>query len=136
MLEIRHNEKLLAIVDTIHAPCPFGLKFYGERDDYIQVGRFRHHYGAELRKHRHVPRPRMIEKTQEILIVLRGSVEAIVYGEISDEVIHKQLMLGGDYLISYWGGVGFRVLEEDTRMLEVKPGTYLVNDDNEERELL
>ena len=136
MHEIKHNGKLLAVRDSIHSYCPLGLSFYGGKEDAIQVGKFRYDKGKKLRDHRHIVRPRVVEKTQEILIVFKGSVKVTTYSQTGKEIVDECLLLEGDYYISYYGGVGFDVLEDDTRMLEIKPGTYLVDNDDLERELL
>lgn len=135
MHEIKHNGKTLAIIDGVQN-FDVGLAFYGTADDYIQVGRFRYDAGKVLRDHRHIARPRMVEKTQEILIVLRGGVQATTFAEEGSLVVDSRELKEGDFFISYWGGVGFRVLTDDTRLIEIKPGPFNVNNDDDERELL
>lgn len=135
MHEIKHQGKLLAIVDSI-AEIPPGLGFYGTAGDFLQVGKFRYDKDKKLRDHRHIVRQRLVEKTQEILIVLRGRVQATTFAEQGSIVVDSREIKAGEYYISYWGGVGFTVLEDDTRMLEVKPGPFNVSNDDEERELL
>jgi hypothetical protein len=135
MYEVKHNGKVLAVIDSI-ANIPPGLGFYGTKDDYVQVGKFRYDKGKKLRDHRHITRQRVVWKTQEILIVMRGSVQATTFAETGLLVVDSRQVKAGEFYISYWGGVGFEVLEDDTRMLEIKPGPFNVTNDDEERELL
>lgn len=135
MHEIKHNGKTLAIIDNV-ANFPPGLAFYGTADDFIQVGRFRYDEGKTLRDHRHITRTRTVDKTQEILIVLKGLVQATTFAEEGALVVDSRDLKAGEFIISYWGGIGFRVLTDDTRLLEIKPGPFNVNNDDEERVLL
>jgi hypothetical protein len=136
MREIVHNENVLAVIDNTNAEYPYGLSFYGRRASAVQVGRFRYDKGRKLRDHRHIRRTRQIEKTQEILIVMHGSIKITTYAETGKEIVDVATLVSGEYYILYDGGVGIEILEDDTRLLEVKPGTYEVDDDNLERELL
>ncbi len=136
MREIAHNGNILAVIDNTNDVYPWGLSFYGSKASAVQVGRFRYDQGRKLRAHRHIRRPRQIEKTQEILIVMRGSVKITTYAETGKEIIDVATLVSGEYYILYDGGVGIEILEDDTRLLEIKPGTYEVTDDNLERELL
>ena len=135
MHEIRYEGQLLAIVDSMANIKP-GLSFYGSPHDFVQVGAFRYDDGKVLRDHRHISRPRQVDKTQEILIVMRGVVEVRTFTPTGCTVVDVRELRDGDFYISYHGGVGFTVRKDDTRMLEIKPGPYDVTNDDLERELL
>lgn len=136
MREIVHNETILAVIDNTNAEYPYGLSFYGTGSATVQVGRFRYDKGRRLRDHRHIRRSRQIEKTQEILIVMRGAVTITTYAQVGKEIVDVATLVKGEYYILYNGGVGIEIIEDDTRLLEIKPGTYEITDDNLERELL
>jgi hypothetical protein len=132
--KIEHNGKVLAIIDNVNN-FGKGLKFYGDITDFIQVGAFRYDSNKELRNHRHIFRPKLANKTQEIMIVFTGSCAVRTYtdkGELYDE----KTLEAGDFYISYWGGCGFTILQDDTIMMEIKNGPHDVNNDDEDRELL
>jgi hypothetical protein len=135
IIEIVHEDVLLAIIDDIKNFAP-GLSFYGKREDNIQVGQFCYGKGKVLRNHRHIERQRIAKKTQEILIVMQGSCEARTFAPTGKDLIDTRILKAGSFYVSYNGGVGFTVLEDDTRMLEIKNGPFIVNNDDEERELL
>jgi len=137
MREIKEDGFTLAIVDNFNN-FEKGLHFYGSKYDFLQVGSFCYNKDQVMRNHRHIFRPRVNIKTQEIVVVFSGSVEARTYSKEdgSNTLVDTCVLHAGDIYISYWGGCGFTVLENDTRMLEAKNGPYDVNDDNEDRELI
>lgn len=135
MQEIKHGDTLLAIVDSSENFAP-GLAFYGAKEDELQVGKFRYDEGKILRNHRHIKRVRTAQKTQEIMMVLKGSCLVRTFSETGKDLVDTRKLQAGQFYISYRGGVGFTILEDDTRLLEVKNGPYVVASDDEERELL
>jgi hypothetical protein len=135
MREIKFEGQVLAIIDSVANFKP-GLSFYGTAKDFIQVGAFRYDKEKVLRDHRHIPRVRQVDKTQEILIVLRGAVEVRTFLPLGNKIVDVCELTAGEFYISYHGGVGFTVRSDDTRLLEIKPGPYDVKNDDEERELL
>lgn len=131
---IMYKNKKIAIIDKIDH-IPDGLNFYGSKEDDIQVGSFKYPENKIMRSHMHITRPRTIEKTQEILIVWKGSCRYRLYG--FDKIfISSDILSAGSFLILYNGGVGYTILENDTTMLEIKAGSYNVVSDNEDRILL
>jgi hypothetical protein len=125
---------VLAVVDNIY-DVGKGLHFYGKPADYLQVGTFRYDRLRIMRDHRHLMQPtRKSEKTQEILIVFKGSIEARTYDIGGSEIVDMRILKAGDLYICYWGGCGFTVLEDDTIMLEAKNGPFI--SDDVERELI
>jgi len=136
---------LLAIIDSVDN-FEEGLMFYGDRMDDIQVGKFRYNKDHILRSHQHKFRPKLARKTQEIMIVFKGSCLVRTFPEhqipgnnkLDHDVspIDESVLKVGEFYISYYGGCGFRILEDDTRMMEVKNGPHDVNNDDEERMLL
>lgn len=135
MHEIKSEGQVLAIVDSVANFKP-GLMFYGTSADFVQVGAFRYDAGKVLRDHRHIPRSRQVDKTQEILIVMRGSVEVRTFLPTGRKVVDVRELNAGEFYILYHGGVGFTVRSDDTRLMEIKPGPFNVTNDDEERELL
>jgi hypothetical protein len=126
---------LLAIVSNFER-WPNGLTFVGQKSDALQVGTFRYPAGKVMRDHAHVRRPRTIERTQEVVVLFKGSCTARVYSKDLKTVIATWRMTPGEVLISYSGGVGYTILENDTILMEVKAGDYLVNSDDEDRVLI
>lgn len=109
-----------------------GLDFHGDKKEAIQVVTFKYEKGHVLRNHRHIKRERLVEKTQEALIVLQGDCEVRVF-DINDEQAFKSILKEKSMFISYYGGIGFTALSENTCMVEVKVGPYEVDSDDEDR---
>jgi len=109
-----------------------GIDFLTDTSEPIQVATFRHDFGKVLLPHRHIERKRMVDKTQEVLFVVSGSCMLDIY-DLDDKMIFFQRLTAGRGYISLYGGVGYKVLEKDTKMVEVKTGTYEVESDDEDR---
>ncbi len=128
------DKQLLAIFDGANS-IKEGLNFYGNRGDYLQVGGFKYDNGKILRNHRHTNRPRTSILTQEVMVVLKGSCEALIF-DMDDKLVYRQNLYAGQFVIVYLAGVGFKILEDDTVMIEAKNGPYIVDNDDEDRYLL
>jgi hypothetical protein len=126
--------EVLGIVDNINN-FDKGLGFYGNKEDFIQIGKFRYDTGKILRNHMHIRRDRLVEKTQEILIVFKGKCKLEIFG-VNGTKVDSLVLNAGDFYIAYNGGFGGEVLTDDTIMMEIKPGPYTVASDDEDRVLL
>lgn len=102
---------------------PENLSFYSTDDDFIQVGTWRYNSGRYLQPHVHKKCDRQIERTQEVIYVKKGEIEAEIYTD-SGTLIEKLRMIEGDTLILLAGGHGYRVTQDDTQVLEIKNGPY------------
>ena len=109
-----------------------GLSFLGRKSDSIQVANFRYNRGKILRDHKHIGRERTIYRTQEVMIVMKGACFARIF-DTDDKLVEHKHLVAGDICISYRGGIGFDILQDDTYLIEVKSGDYLVNNDDEDR---
>jgi len=112
-----------------------GLDIVTDRGDYIQVLTMNYHIWHTIKAHRHTHRPRTVDKTQEAIVVLQGSVEVTTFGD-DNKVVDVRLLKAGDIYILFNGGVEYRTTKNDTKMVEIKPGHYIVNSDDEDRELI
>jgi len=131
---IKDGDKVLAILDSINNIQP-GLHFLGGRQDFLQIGQFKYDSGHVMRDHVHIDRKRTSERTQEILIVFKGSCQVRI-SDLNDKVAHVDTLFAGDYAVYFSGGIGFTVLEDNTIMMEVKNGPYDVGSDDEDRRLI
>jgi hypothetical protein len=89
----------------------------------LQAGFIAYPAGHEIPRHVHVPVPRSIVGTAEVLLVLRGSCTLDVYDDERRLVATRELAQG-DIMVMVGGGHGFR-MKEDTVLFEVKQGPYL-----------
>jgi len=101
-----------------------GSSFFSDEGDYIQVGTWNYTAGKTLGPHIHNEVSRQIFHTCEVLFICHGSIKASIYD--SQERLAEQLILcAGDTLILLAGGHGYEILEDGTRVLEIKNGPYL-----------
>ncbi|MDE1854293.1 MAG: hypothetical protein KGI38_11190 [Thaumarchaeota archaeon] len=102
-----------------------GLNFYTSDSDFIQVGTWVYESGKELLPHIHNKGVRReIDRTQELIHVIQGRLRARLYSEDEKEVASLE-MTSGDTLVLLGGGHGYEVLEDGTKVLEVKNGPYV-----------
>jgi mannose-6-phosphate isomerase-like protein (cupin superfamily) len=91
------------------------------------------HYAAghEFRNHRHKLNPRIVKRTQECFIVVRGLIQVSI---APDRFLHDDEILeaGPGEAIFIWGGFhGLKVVEEGTLFYEVKAGSFDGNIDDD-----
>lgn len=89
----------------------------------LQAAVMRHAAGHIIHPHRHLHRTRVIDNTQEVIIVMRGRIRVDLY--LSNGKLETSRELAqGDMIILHNGGHGF-VMLEDSELYEVKQGPYL-----------
>lgn len=122
MKEISINDVVYARLVSV-GDWKSGLNFFSKDSESIQVGAWHYDAGTELKRHIHNEVPRQIARTQEVLIIQKGSVEAIIY-DLEEHEIGKLVATAGDILILLDSGHGYRILENNTMVIEVKNGPY------------
>jgi hypothetical protein len=101
-----------------------GLSFFSENNDFIQVGAWRYEQGKNLLTHIHNFVKREINRTQEFILVVKGSVKASIYDD-DENFIEDTVLNENEGLILFSGGHGYEILEDDTVVIEVKNGPYV-----------
>jgi hypothetical protein len=101
-----------------------GLSFFSKDEEYIQVGTWNYSSGKELAAHMHNQVQRTIFHTQEVLYIKQGKILASVL-DMNDELIQTMEIKEGEIIILLNGGHGYKVLEDNTLVLEIKNGPYL-----------
>ena len=123
MVEIVKNGVLYAIFDQIETTKP-GSTWYGSPDEFIQVSKVRQIEGKQYDAHRHKVHERIVKQTQEVIIVIRGSLKAFIYDD-SGEMLQDVLLSPHDILILYRGYHFLVVREDDTVFYEIKSGQFM-----------
>jgi hypothetical protein len=100
------------------------LQFFSKDEEFIQVGSWNYNNGKELLAHKHNVVPREVNWTQEVLFIWKGSIRAKVFN-LSLKHVADIIAQEGDILIMLAGGHGYDILEDGTRVLEVKNGPYV-----------
>jgi len=101
-----------------------GLCFYSNDEDFIQVGTWNYEKDRYLVAHNHNIVERKINRTNEVIIILDGKLKIDIYDE-NDEKITELKAKKNDLLIMMNGGHGYHILEDNTKVIEIKNGPYL-----------
>lgn len=126
MSEILKDGVLYATV-LKYSDYDYGIRWFGEQHDSLQVASWRLHTPHSFTPHRHIKNRRMVDRTQEMIVVLRGSMKITIYddkGQHIDEVEIGEL----DAIILWRGGHKVEVLEDITSAYEIKNGPYIGRD--------
>lgn len=116
---------------VIHAePDPDRTTFITPDEASLQVGFVVYPEGGQIAPHKHRPLERHLVGTAEVLVVRAGRCEVDLYSRDGRLITTKTLEVNDILLLTGEGGHGFRMLE-DTVLLEVKQGPYLVADEKE-----
>ncbi|MEI6212024.1 MAG: hypothetical protein WCR06_10420 [bacterium] len=100
-----------------------GLTPYSDDTDFIQALHWRYDSGKRLQAHEHLCVPRAATHTQEVIVVLRGRVRTTVYDDAHTPVAVVEVA-AGEAMALLRHGHGYEILEDDTRVLEIKNGPY------------
>ena len=93
-------------------------------EEFIQLAVLKMNKGKTFKPHKHIWKPGEEEViAQESWVVIRGSVEAILY-DLDDSVIDKIVLSAGDCSLTFQGGHNYVFLEDDTVVYEYKTGPY------------
>jgi hypothetical protein len=123
MGEIRLNGEL-AVIFHKKGDWKEGLDFLTANEDFIQAGTWWYQKGKDLRAHEHVLNERAVAKTQEVIVVLSGKVRVDLYDE-RKKVYHQEELVAGDMGIILKGGHGYYIMEDNTKVIEVKNGPFI-----------
>jgi hypothetical protein len=129
--KIMDGDSILAIVIR-EEDWGEGLNFVSSEEDYLQVGIWGYNQGKKLAPHIHLIAPREVLRTQEIVFVKDGRVRADIYTE-KEEFLKSVGLSKGDTIILLNGGHGYEILEDNTKVLEVKNGPYVGADKDRKR---
>lgn len=101
-----------------------GLNFVSSEGDYQQVGIWGYDKGKKLAPHIHLIEPREVLRTQEVVFVKDGRIRANIYTE-KEQFLTSVELKRGDTIILLKGGHGYEILEDNTKILELKNGPYI-----------
>lgn len=123
MKKIEHNGTLRAITHKADE-WKEGLDFLTPDETFIQAGTWYYHKGKDLRAHWHIENERLAILTQETVYMVSGSMRVDLYGD-DKEIFHQEILKQGDTMVIIEGGHGYHILEDHTKVLEVKNGPFV-----------
>ena len=109
-----------------------GLNFFSPESEFIQVGTWGYNKEKQLLAHSHNRVPRQVNWTQEVLFIHQGRLQAHIYNS-REELVAEWIASAGDILIMLSGGHGYTILDDETRVLEIKNGPYVGADKDRRR---
>jgi hypothetical protein len=121
--KILHNQDILALI-LRDSDWGEGLTFLSQDSDYLQVGTWGYNEGKKLNAHIHLTEHRTVLFTQEVLLIKKGSVRVYIYSR-DEKLIHTTDLFEGDVIVLLRGGHGYEILQDGTKVLEVKNGPYV-----------
>ncbi len=121
--KIMHSQEILALI-LRDSDWQEGLNFLSQSSDYQQVGTWWYNAGKKLNAHIHLPEQRVVLYTQEVLFIKKGAVRAYIYSQ-DETLVHTADLFEGDVIVLLRGGHGYRILQDGTKVLEVKNGPYV-----------
>ena len=101
-----------------------GLAFFSNDNEFIQAGSWNYSRGKELLAHTHNEVIRTISHTQEVIFIKSGSLVAYIY-DSENNLVEEVEVCTDDILIMLAGGHGYKILQDDTKVLEIKNGPYV-----------
>lgn len=123
METIKNKGQILAIIyrdnDWIE-----GLNFITPNDLFVQVGSWWYNKGRKLESHIHNDFERSAMRTQEMTYVKSGSIKVSLYDE-NQKFLQDFILNEGDLSVFAYGGHGYEILEDTTKIIEVKNGPFI-----------
>ena len=100
-----------------------GIEFFTPDSFSQQLGYMSRPEGYVISPHLHMPVPREVQYTKEVLFIKSGRVRVDFYD--NDKCyLESRILEAGDVILLAFGGHGFEMLQQ-TVMIEVKQGPYL-----------
>lgn len=118
---ILYEKDLLGVIirDDYHAE---GITFITPDDMPHQLGYMNREKGYVIAPHIHNKVPRVIDYTQETLIIKKGVVRVDFFTQ-EKEYLESRLLYKGDIILLAAGGHGFKMLDS-AEIVEIKQGPY------------
>lgn len=112
--------------------------WFGKESEPLQASLMHYNKGKVFRNHRHMMNPRIIKKTQECFVVIRGSLQIDIYDDVpndgakvvNDVFGNRKFHIGyltarqGDIILVWRGFHRLSILEDYTLAYEIKAGQF------------
>jgi len=123
MREIKLNNETVAIIHKI-GEWKEGLDFLTPNETFIQAGTWWYHRAKDLRCHEHITNERIAPRTQETIVIVSGKLRVDLYDK-NKKIFHQEELVTGDMAVILNGGHGYHILQDNTRVVEVKNGPFI-----------
>jgi hypothetical protein len=120
---IRYGNKVVArIIYSQSLEGPF--KFFTKDEDNLQIARWNHPKGYQCKPHIHNVLAKTIHIVHEAIFVLRGELLVTFYTP-EGKPICERILREFDICHSMSCGHGYKVLTDDTKVVEFKNGPFM-----------
>lgn len=109
-----------------------GLGFFSNDREFIQVGTWFYNKGKQLQNHVHNEFERTAFRTCETVYMVSGSMRVNLY-TLEKDYVESFDIKQGDALILLDSGHGYEILEDGTKVLEIKNGPFVGVDIDKEK---
>jgi cupin fold WbuC family metalloprotein len=106
----------------------YGVNFFTNNKDLLQVGLIKHKKNHQIKSHKHIKKIRKINYCTEVLIIKKGKLKIRFYNNNGINIKKDKTLRKEDIIILFKGGHGF-LIKEKLEMIEVKQGPYIKNSD-------
>lgn len=126
--KIQQRDQVFAIIIRRGFSKP-GVHFFTPGEFSQQLGMLVHAKGKVVDRHRHKPVRREILRTQEVLVILSGTIKIQIYND-EGSLLRTVVLKEGDSILLATGGHRVEILKK-AKILEVKQGPYAGFEDKE-----
>ena len=123
METIKHKDQILSIIYR-DDDWTEGLNFITPNELFVQVGSWWYDKGKKLASHVHNDFERSAMRTQEMTYVKKGSMRVLLYDE-EHNYLQDFILNEGDLAVFVYGGHGYEILEDNTKIIEAKNGPFV-----------
>ena len=124
IMEIIEKDNNISCIIYRDADWKEGLNFITPNEMFVQAGSWWYQKGKVLDRHIHKDYPRSAMRTQETVYVKKGSMRVDLYTEQLQK-FREFTLYEGDFAVFGWGGHGYEILEDDTKIIETKNGPFV-----------
>jgi hypothetical protein len=123
METIKHKDQILSIIYR-DDDWTEGLNFITPNKLFVQVGSWWYDKGRKLASHVHNDFERKAMRTQEMTYVKKGAMRVLLYDE-EHNYLQDFNLYEGDLAVFAYGGHGYEILEDGTKIIEAKNGPFI-----------
>tara|TARA_B100000767_G_C19386862_1_gene378246 strand:+ start:39 stop:437 length:399 start_codon:yes stop_codon:yes gene_type:complete len=128
---IQHDNRIISIIYR-DSDWVKGLNFITPDELFVQVGSWWYDKGKKLDAHVHKEFDRNSSRTQESIYIKQGSVKVSLFTE-DEKFLQDYILFEGDLAIFGYGGHGYEILENDTKVIESKNGPFISVDSDKKK---
>ena len=123
METIKHKDQIISIIYR-DDDWTEGLNFITPNELFVQVGSWWYDKGRKLQSHVHNNFERTAIRTQEMTYIKKGAMRVLLYDE-KHNYLQDFNLYEGDLAIFAYGGHGYEILEDGTKIIEAKNGPFV-----------